>query len=83
MPRPTNDIADELRAASRQPNDLHARAADAIAERDETIADLRRAGRKLVGLNALRVFQQRRSPHVGDGVAQAPHPYRRAEDGGG
>lgn len=82
MPRPNDDIADELRSASRQPNDLQARAAQAIDERDETIAELRRAGRRLVGLNALRVIQQPRGPHVGDGVRESSHPYRRAEDGG-
>jgi hypothetical protein len=77
---PNDDLLNDLRGASRGPNDLPARAARALEAQATLIDELRVAGRRIVGANAMRVLAQQRSPHVGNGVREARRP-RRREDG--
>jgi hypothetical protein len=61
MPRTPDALSTELRAASKAPNDLLARAADALEARSQQVEELLAAGRRLVGANASRVIQQQRA----------------------
>jgi hypothetical protein len=61
MPRTPDALSTELRAASKAPDDLLARAADALEARGQQVEELRAAGRRLVGANASRIIQQQRA----------------------